>query len=148
MQRLESDDKIGMLGDPHLITGIGDCIEADEVRARAELELREIGLAPYEKKFIAGTMFIVRAALLAPLQGHFGFERFEDSSDRPLATLAHVLERVLGYLVWSQGVRIEGWYKVLQLNELMNLIVYSCVKLVRGMKGKYAKIYKTDSKIA
>ena len=66
--------------------------------------------APARGRFVGGTMFAVRAALLRPLvERPFSAEMFETSAGHDNETLAHILERLLGLLVCGQGFRVEGF---------------------------------------
>lgn len=82
-------------------------------RAAAEKLLQRAGLAMAEYRFIAGTMFLCRAALLEPLK-KMGLK--EDSFapagsiEANEASLAHVTERVLGCIITAQGYTVEDCY--------------------------------------
>ena len=59
--------------------------------------------------FAAGSMFMVRAALLKPFQGRFCMEDFEVPDRSKGDCLPHFLERALGYSVYAQGYRLASW---------------------------------------
>lgn len=89
---------------PHLVY----CL--DEARKL----LSEVGInaKPYDEvEYVAGTMFICRSAIFKPLQqmifdvNQFGVVNRKNEND-----LAHVMERVFGWLVTSQGYSITDPY--------------------------------------
>lgn len=64
-----------------------------------------------EVKYVAGTMFICRAAIFKPLQEmNFDVNRFAVVNRKNENDLAHVMERVFGWLVTSQGYSITDPY--------------------------------------
>ncbi len=70
------------------------------------LEERGFTINPYS--FIAGTMFMVRADLLQMLKNmNLSMNDFALSNDTRKAQLAHIIERVLGFIVYYQGCRIS-----------------------------------------
>ena len=76
--------------------------------ARADKMLAEMGLRTEDRRFVAGTMFIVRAELLRPLKDYpcrmSDFEPY--NGETPGGTLAHVYERLFGFVVTAQGQKI------------------------------------------
>lgn len=105
----ERDPTAGMVADRRLIVGQTDTEERPEVLAQARAEIERFGLKPGAAEFVAGTMFIARARLFAPMRGKVRLTDFAPVVAREPATLAHVYERVLGYLVGAQGLRITDW---------------------------------------
>ena len=92
----------------------GDFEETEDVRKRAESVVRKLGLNPGRRCYVAGTMFLARTSCLKVLQGSVTIDEFEMSSgeDRMekivhVSGLAHVYERVFGYLVTAQGMKIS-----------------------------------------
>ena len=69
--------------------------------------LSEVGISanPYDEvKYVAGTMFICRATIFKPLQEmNFDVNQFAVVNRKNENDLAHVMERVFGWLVTSQG---------------------------------------------
>ena len=76
--------------------------------------LSEVGISAKpcdEVKYVAGTMFICRAAIFKPLQEmNFDVNRFAVVNRKNENDLAHVMERVFGWLVTSQGYSITDPY--------------------------------------
>lgn len=65
-----------------------------------------------EKKFVAGTMFAVRASLLKYLQSQFKEDDFgEPDIEHNKQDFAHVMERCLGFAVLAQGYKIVSFDK-------------------------------------
>lgn len=109
---MASHSDVGMVSHPSIIVGRGDFQEREAVKARAEEVVRKLGYATRGRQFVAGTMFICRADCLRPLQG-CSVEEFECSAGDASMTgdyhtpgLAHVYERVFGYLTRAEGYRI------------------------------------------
>lgn len=109
---MASHSDVGMVSHPSIIVGRGDFQEREAVKARAEEVVRKLGFATRGRQFVAGTMFICRADCLRPLQG-CSVEEFECSAGDASMTgdyhtpgLAHVYERVFGYLTRAEGYRI------------------------------------------
>ncbi len=102
---LNNNPKIGMIGSAHITTD--DYTTYSKVKAKAINELHKLCLSvPEDKTFVAGTMFWVRAKLLKP----FLIYKLEDFSisDNQIhdLTLAHVMERIFGWSISSQGYKI------------------------------------------
>lgn len=76
--------------------------------------LSEVGISAKpcdEVKYVAGTMFICRAAIFKPLQEmNFDVNRFAVVNRKNENDLAHVMERVFGWLVTSHGYSITDPY--------------------------------------
>lgn len=76
--------------------------------------LSEVGITakPYDEvEYVAGTMFICRAAIFKTLQTmNFDVNRFAAVNRKNENDLAHVMERVFGWLVTSQGYSITDPY--------------------------------------
>jgi len=106
IELLQNDDS-GMISHYKLIDDeIGECNES-----RASDLLKKLGLPIKEKKFVMGTMFICKAELLCPLK-KLSCREFE-RSDIQIAknpqrdgSLAHVYERLFGWIVYSQNKKI------------------------------------------
>ena len=108
MLAFKSDKKLGMVGDFRLIVkkDLHDK-KADKI---AKAFMKEHNLL-YKKNssFVAGTMFIVRAKLMQTLKNtNLNISDFEISSSNIKGeTFAHALERIFGYIVYSQGFYID-----------------------------------------
>ena len=64
----------------------------------------EFGLRPTNPEFVAGTMFIAKADVFTPFLGKFKAADFAASAkDDTIVTLAHLLERVLGFAACANG---------------------------------------------
>lgn len=71
-------------------------------------------------KFIAGTMFIVRAKIFTPIiKMNINIDNFTESSANRQSSLAHIMERVFGGIVIQQGFTIEDCF-----TKNRNYIVY------------------------
>lgn len=101
--RMESDRTIGMIGAAPFITTAPD--------ANAELYARlsaEFGV-PQGLPFVAGTMFWVRSALLAPLlDGAMNLNDFDLDSKAVEGGMEHIMERLFGAFVLSRGFDLLG----------------------------------------
>ncbi len=106
---LEKHSEIGMLSHWKLIVKSGK--EDREATRRAEEIMQQLGLPPKERRFVAGTMFICRAKLMKPL---LRLNYMANDFDVPApnhagGTLAHAMERVLGWLVYAQNSQIASY---------------------------------------
>ena len=112
LSQFEKNQKIGMITSPELIiSSAKQDIEADR---KAEKVLRGMGLVLKDKSFVAGTMFMARASLFR-LWKHLpytasDFEEFDPTHKG--GSLAHALERVLGFMVTAQGYKISPYYPI------------------------------------
>lgn len=98
--------EVGMVVHPAVIVSHGDYLESEQIKRDAETTVRRAGLCPGDRKFVGGTMFIGRAALFRPLQHLNVIDDFNVVKKHELGTLAHVYERVIGYVVMAQGMDI------------------------------------------
>ena len=110
--RFEQHPDIGMITAPELIiTSTKEDVQAD---LRAERIIRGMGLPLKNKKFVAGTMFMARTSLFKHLQllpyAPEDFEEFDPTHKG--GTLAHALERVLGFMIGAQGYKIASYTSV------------------------------------
>lgn len=93
---------------PSLNSHLSYCIKtAKKILIKAKLK-------PYPIKsvcYIAGTMFICRASLMKPLQSLF-LSKYDFSEANRINEddLAHVMERVFGWCITSQGYKISDPY--------------------------------------
>ncbi len=103
----EQNEKLGMHGDYHLIMN-QELFDKESVQKAQEL-IFKLKFQKCTPTFVAGTMFMVRAQLLKPLQNlKIKISNFErpDNQHRK-TTFAHVIERFLGYLVKAQNYQIQ-----------------------------------------
>ena len=100
---------VGMVSHYNLILEAGR--EDKLANARADKMLSEMGLRTEQRQFVAGTMFIVRADLLQPLKDcPCRMDNFEPyNKEVPGGTLAHVYERMFGYVVSAQRHKIVSY---------------------------------------
>lgn len=70
--------------------------------------VRELGLPCCNYSFVAGTMFMMRAHLLKPLQNRWTTDDFEEPEPDSYQ-LAHRIERLLGCCVYGAGYIIHDW---------------------------------------
>ncbi len=110
LQQFEENTNVGMVCAPELIiTAAKDDVRAEE---KAEKIMRGMGLTIKNRHFVAGTMFMARAKLFKHWQNlpynAADFEEFDPKHKG--GSLAHALERVLGYMIGAQGYRIAPYY--------------------------------------
>jgi lipopolysaccharide biosynthesis protein len=108
LKLFENNPQIGMLASSYCITDEDFCYQGLLNFINSELKkINYSNVMPLP--FVAGTMFMVRAKLLKPLQGKYNIEDFDFSSTIIKDyTLAHALERMFGILVQLQGFEIQG----------------------------------------
>ena len=158
-QALTQFDKfpqIGSLSHSLLIISAGK--EDKEANLRAEKIMSQMGLKTKQKTFVAGTMFICRARLMLSLKKlNLQFQDFDAPlSNHQGGTLAHALERVLGWMIWSQGYKIAS-YNQETLKDKLKILGFHIKKFAyrkyTNSKGvtriKICKIpvYKSSSKL-
>lgn len=108
------DPSIGMVADRHVV--FRRCDAKREAHGgsfdAAVRELNEKWGIPAKRngRFVGGTMFAVRAPILARLVARpFSAEMFGASGGHENESYAHVLERMMGLVVSGLGYRIEGF---------------------------------------
>ena len=128
---LQNDDA-GMVSHYKLIDDeIGEC---NELKA-LEL-LKEIGLPLIDKKFVMGTMFICKAELLNPLK-KLKLQDFENSDGLKIlnykrdGSLAHVYERLFGWIICSQNKKILPLYTPKIKDKIMNYLIVKFLKYLK-----------------
>lgn len=106
LKRLEDNKSIGMHG-PNISTFNKRCDEHDAYRA-TENFIQSHHLPLKRFKFVAGTMFMVRAELLELIKKlNFSQNDFESPDiTHEGCQMAHIFERFCGYAVISQGYKI------------------------------------------
>lgn len=102
------DATLGMVGHHALIWRR----EPDDKSAwREAVQLLESTGLPYRNPaFVAGTMFMCRAALLKPLVSILGSAEFEPANREKPTSMAHVAERLLGFVITAQGYSVMDVY--------------------------------------
>jgi len=123
MEIMEKKPDIGMLSHWKLIINAGK--EDREANRRAEGIMQKIGLQPQQKLFVAGTMFICRAELMKPLlKLNYAVNDFDvPAADHSGGTLAHALERVLGWIIYAQKYQI-GSYELKRVKDRLRIWAY------------------------
>lgn len=98
---------LGMVAASGVVDPCGAGIDFDNWD-RVDGILARCGIERKGKVMVYGTMFMVRAELMKPIQGRFSFDEFDDiSSANPhYAGLAGEMEFAFGCLVSSQGYRV------------------------------------------
>ena len=106
--RMFSDDAtLGMIGSRYLISS--DCRQPINIQETINQILVNCGYDAVPIKFIAGTMFMCRAKLLAPIKNNYKLADFALTDGHVKdGTLAHVMERLFGCVVQAQGYTIKG----------------------------------------
>ena len=147
IKRFDKNPEIGMISVPELI--ISSQKEDSVANARAERIMRGMGLQIKNHKFVAGTMFMARAKLFKTWQmlpyDATDFEEFDVSHKG--GTLAHALERVLGYMIAAQGYKIASYrrskfyfYVKVMAYKIKNFIFYKRVNSKNKLHIKICKI--------
>ena len=101
------NEHLGMVANYRLMTV--DNHYDKEATQKAKQLLLNLGLPVGQYGFVMGTMFMCRAQLLKPLKAlNLKIDDFEEPQvDTQYSTLAHVIERLLGFLIYAQGYTIE-----------------------------------------
>lgn len=112
LKAFDADATLGMCAHHCLITY--KKLTSDDIFAfeQSELLLKEMDLPiNSERIYVGGTMFMVRAALLKPLQNlQINLDSFEKPDRKIVRSKAHILERLFGALVTSQGYTIKDGF--------------------------------------
>lgn len=105
----EHNPRIGMIAHPDLIIPVDEAhayIDRYAHRGQANF-IKKHGWEPADYTFVAGTMFMARAYIFEKLQGLLTSDDFPLSNSTHESQLAHVMERVMGYLVLSHDLTIH-----------------------------------------
>jgi len=106
--------KVGLVADRHVIFLRRDGLK-EKYCASFDAAVRELnekwGIpARRSGRFVGGTMFAVRAALLRPFaERTFAPEMFDVSGGHETETYAHVVERMFGLAVGGQGCKVVAF---------------------------------------
>lgn len=105
----QSNVALGMIGSKYLIASDSACSKEIQGKIREIFE-KTNGTVLSKIKFVAGTMFIVRAKAMQIAKNNFSLSDFEptDGSVKD-GSLAHVVERCFGCWVVAQGYKIKGF---------------------------------------
>lgn len=111
IRAFKSDRKLGMVGSKYCITSQAHNFLL--VKKQLSDIVYKLGMEmPKKPTFIAGTMFMVRSALLQIIKDNLCFEDFEPTNGKIKdGTLAHVIERLFGVITLAQGYTIKGFDK-------------------------------------
>ncbi len=102
---LENNQACGMLSDFRLIVASSRYDKEASQKLQAFLDESHISIDKFS--YVAGTMFIARASLFRALQKFaFSFDDFDEVNTKREGQFAHVLERLLGAIVYAQGFSI------------------------------------------
>jgi len=111
-QKLLSTPCVGMVAGRRVVFRRGDlptALDGSFECAREELSKLTGLTVPQTAEYVAGTMFAVRSEVLRPIAKLRLEERsFEPSAGHQMETYAHLWERMLGFLVCAQGMRIAA----------------------------------------
>ena len=105
IQEFEKNDNLGMVSNYHLILNG----EYDDKKAQLEVIklLQKLGYKKISYGFVAGTMFMVKAELLKPLQKlQLKLKDFDFPDSKHSSSIAHIIERLLGCLVLIEKQKI------------------------------------------
>lgn len=103
---LNKNDKIGMVGSKYCLTNSKKDYES--LLPEINKELNKLGKTPVEKlSFIAGSMFLARAEVFAPLKTYKITDFALTDGNIKEGTLAHIVERLCGALVTDEGYEIK-----------------------------------------
>lgn len=115
ISKFQQNKNVGMLG--HSLCIVDNRDYFIHLLPKINQSLKKIGFSQISAndnfKFVAGTMFIMKASLLKVMQNKFTIDDFEESDTRIKdLTAAHAIERVFGIITEKQGYKIYGNCKV------------------------------------
>lgn len=109
IRAFKEDLSIGEIGSEELIIRDDD-VDKDIDMNEVQKTMKDLGLEVKKKEFIAGSMFVVRASLLKPLQNRdYQVDDFPPYLPRTWNELPYCLERCMGMMISAQGMRLVGW---------------------------------------
>jgi len=112
LQAFDTDPRLGVVADFRLIRD--ESLDETFFRDACAGLLERAGLPRRPFRFVPGTMFMVREALLEPLKAFAGAETFSVTERFEQNGLAHQMERFFGALVYAQGCTIEDVFTPLR----------------------------------
>ena len=121
---LNMEPQIGMIADWALVVSV----KGHSIKSLYDWflnEAKKLKLKHVEKaKFVAGTMFLARANIFQVIKDNYTVNSFEQTNPNENdGTKAHLLERLLGAIVYSNGYYIKRVNFTLSL--LKNLSIYT-----------------------
>ena len=104
---MERDPSVAMVAGRDVILRRSD-VKSPAVRKTFDEALsyaaERLGIRPERPEFVAGTMFLAKAEVFRPFLGRFSAPDFDVSvKDDTVVTLAHILERALGFSACAVG---------------------------------------------
>ena len=128
LDRFENDRTIGMHGP---VTSTFNFITDDKIGHKKSNRFIQNNICKNKRyyRFVAGTMFMVKAELLKPIQKlNLKYSDFDvpDVSHED-CQLAHMLERAFGYLVYSSGYKITDC----TISSFMNFMIAFYMNAIR-----------------
>lgn len=130
MSAFKENKKLGMVADFRLIVKKDIHDKTANNLAFKFMNFKNFTIAK-NAKFVAGTMFITRAKLMQPIKDlNIPLSTFATSSSSIKgATFVHAFERVLGYIIYSQGYYIDDPMHSNAEKQLFKL--YSCINSIK-----------------
>lgn len=110
VKAFEHKQALGMVSNARLIL-TKDTNPLSASRATSLMKRFKIAKA-FRNTFVAGTMFVVRASIMKPLQD-FDVNISDDPDDTHQEMgMTHAMERLFGAMVWAQGYEIDDVFSV------------------------------------
>lgn len=139
ISRLENNPKVGMHG-PNICTFNKKTDDHDSCKIVLKY-FRENNLKVSKYKFVAGTMFMVRAELLELIKK---LNITQDNFESPDIThngcqMAHIFERLCGYTVTSQGYKIVDC----TYNLILSQFIYFLINLKKFLQASLITVRVT-----
>lgn len=139
ISRLENNPKVGMHG-PNICTFNKKTDDHDSSKIVLKY-FRENNLKVSKYKFVAGTMFVVRAELLELIKK---LNITQDNFESPDIThngcqMAHIFERLCGYTVTSQGYKIVDC----TYNLIFSQFIYFLINLKKFLQASLITVRVT-----
>lgn len=139
---MEAHPQVGMLTHEDLVINIKSDKRAEKHLYRALIRcLEEHGLKQRRFCYVAGAMFLARAACFHRILDTFKPEDFPVSSGHEMQ-LAHIVERLFGYFVYEAGMVVSSTATPMQ-----QLRVHCQRFLARLLRFFYQKKYTNNGKL-
>lgn len=138
IQRFVDDQKVGVVSCDEVIVSSDDYYE----RRDPDVTCRALRLANVEEgSFVAGTMFMIRANLLKPIQGRWCLKDFSNVAHDGISNgnddlLPYVLERLMGYIVCAQGFKLVDYRKSRPFYGVCHFMASSTAQVLRFIRGR------------
>ena len=123
---IEKRNDIGIVAGVNVILCSSDDHEGCVKKKALEITQNVLKLQSNEKyTFVAGTMFLIRAKLLKPIQNKFTLADFE-TANKNGNTLAHIFERIFGIICCISGYEVvdvdENYLRYRKINFLKYIL--------------------------